>query len=283
MADLAELKPQQKVMWAMGDYPSIAERIATAGTTAVEAAQVSDGDVVLDVACGSGIPALEVARVVGSAGSVTATDPSPIMITAVEENARQQGLTNLVAVQTSATALPFPPASFDAATCQLGVMFFPDVQAGLQRIREALRPGGRAAFVAWGPAEENAFFGSFWSVASPYLPEAPPAENASPAAEELRFGEPGPTRFAQPGSLSAALDAAGFEDIREEARRVVFSWPESPERLRDLWYDLTHLDQQVSTDRKPALDAAVLASLARFTEGEDLKLPATIVIASGRA
>jgi ubiquinone/menaquinone biosynthesis C-methylase UbiE len=249
----------------------------------IEEAAVTQGLTVLDVACGSGIPSLEVARVVGSSGSVTATDPSPIMIAALEENAQQRGLTNLVAVQTSATELPFPPASFDAATCQLGVMFFPDVLAGLQRIREVLRPGGRAAFVAWGPAEENAFFGSFWSAAGPYLPESPPAENASTPAAETPFGEPGPARFAQSGSLTAALEAAGFVDIREEVRSVVFSWLDSSERLRDLWYDLTRLDQQVSADRKPALDADVLASLARFDEGDGLKMPATIVIASGRA
>src|SRR5215212_11043904 len=168
----------------------------------IAAAAIAPGFTVLDVACGSGIPSLEVARVVGPAGSVTATDPSPIMIAAVAENAQQRGLTNLVAVQASVTDLPFPPASFDAATCQLGVMFFPDVQAGLVRIREVLRPGGRAALVAWGLAEENAFFGSFWSAASPYLPESPPAENTSPPAEETPFGEPGPTRFAQPGSLT---------------------------------------------------------------------------------
>ena len=247
----------------------------------IAAAAIAPGFTVLDVACGSGIPALEVARVVGPSGSVTATDPSPIMIAAVAENARQQGLTNLIAVQASVTDLPFPPASFDAATCQLGVMFFPDVQAGLARIREVLRPGGRAAFVAWGPAEENAFFGSFWSAAGPYLPESPPAENAGPPAEETPFGEPGPTRFAQPGSLTAALEAAGFDDIREEARRVGCSWPEGPERLRDLWYDLTRLDQQVPADRKPALDADVLASLARFAAGDGLTMPATIVVASG--
>jgi ubiquinone/menaquinone biosynthesis C-methylase UbiE len=249
----------------------------------IAAAAIAPGFTVLDVACGSGIPALEVARVVGSSGSVNATDPSPIMIAAVTENAQQRGLTNLTAVRASVTDLPFPPASFDAVTCQLGVMFFPAVVPGLQRIREVLRPGGRAAFVAWGPAEENAFFGAFWSAAGPYLPESPPAENTSSPAAETPYGEPGPTRFAQPGALSAALAAAGFTDIREEARRVVFSWPESPERLRDLWYDLTRLDQQVQADRKPALDADVLASLARFAEGEDLKLPATVVIASGRA
>jgi ubiquinone/menaquinone biosynthesis C-methylase UbiE len=246
-------------------------------------AAIAPGFAVLDVACGSGIPALEVARVVGSSGSVTATDPSPIMIAAMEENARQQGLTNLTAVRTSVTGLPFPPASFDAVTCQLGVMFFPDVLGGLQRIRAVLRPGRRAAFVAWGPGEENEFFGAFWSAAGPYLPESPPAENAGPPAAETLFGEPGPTRFAQPGSLSAALAAAGFTDIREEARRAVCSWAESPERLRELWYDLTGLDQQIAPDRKSALDADVLASLARFAQGDGLMMPATVVVASGRA
>jgi len=249
----------------------------------IAAAAIAPGFTVLDVACGSGIPALEVARVVGSSGSVTATDPSPIMIAAVEENARQRGLTNLTALRSSVTDLPFPSASFAAVTCQLGVMFFPAVLPGLQRIREVLRPGGRAAFVAWGPAEENAFFGSFWSAAGPYLPEPHPTENAPSPAAETPFGEPGPTRFAHPGSLSAALAAAGFTDIREEARRVVFSWPESPERLRDLWYELTGLDQQVAPDRKPSLDADVLASLTRFAGRDGLTMPATIVVASGQA
>jgi SAM-dependent methyltransferase len=246
-------------------------------------AAVGSGFTVLDVGCGSGIPSLELARVVGPSGSVTATDPSPILIAAVEENARRSGLTNLIAVRASASELPFPPASFDAATCHMGVMFFPDVRAGLARMREALRQGRRAAFVAWGPQEENAFFGSFWSAAGPYLPAPPPTEDASPPGAETPFGEPGPTRFARPGSLSAALAAAGFDDIREEARRVVLTWPDGPERLREMWYDLTGLDRQVTADRKPSLDADVLASCTRFAEGDGLKMPATIVVASGRA
>ena len=170
-------------------------------------AAVAPGFTVLDVACGSGIPSLEIARVVGSSGSVTATDPSPIMIAALEENAQQRGLTNLVAVQASATELPFPPASFDAATCQLGVMFFPDVRAALQRIRAVLRPGGRAAFVAWGPAEENAFFGSFWSAAGPYLPESATCRerqhtSRGDAVRRPRSHAVRPTRLAQRGAGS---------------------------------------------------------------------------------
>jgi hypothetical protein len=39
----------------------------------------------------------------------------------------------------------------------------------------------------------------------------------------------------------------------------------------------------VPADRKSALDADVLASLARFAEGDGLTMPATVVVASGRA
>src|SRR6476619_6362775 len=59
-------------------------------TTAIIAeAAVASGFKVLDVASGSGIPSLEMARVVGPTGSITATDPSPILIAALQENARQ--------------------------------------------------------------------------------------------------------------------------------------------------------------------------------------------------
>ena len=60
-------------------------------------------------------------------------------------------------------------------------------------------------------------------------------------------------------------------------------WPESPERLREMWYDLTGLDQQVAADRKADLDADVLAAYARFGAEDGLTMPATIVVASGRA
>src|SRR5215213_4922542 len=108
----------------------------------IGAAHVQPGDEVLDIGCGSGIPSLAVAEAVGPMGHVIATDPSPIFVAAVKKNAADLGLTNLTAIETSAAALPFAPASFDAATCHFAVMFFPDVTAGLSRIREVLRPGG---------------------------------------------------------------------------------------------------------------------------------------------
>lgn len=247
----------------------------------IEAAGVEPGFAVLDIGCGSGIPSLELARVVGPAGSVMATDPSPVSVAAVEENARALGLTNLTAVQAPAASLPFPPASFDAATCHFGVMFFPDVLAGLGRIRTVLRPGRRAAFVAWGPEAENTLFGSFFSAAGPYLPEpdGPPAEPAG----ETSFGEPGPMRFARPGTLGRALTAAGFADVREESRSFRLAWPGSVESLKAFWFDMTRLPERLPADRLADLDRDVGAALGRFAGGDAIAFTATIVVASGRA
>src|SRR5215204_3246385 len=59
----------------------------------IAAAAIAPGFTVLDVACGSPLPALDVSRCVGTSGSVTVTGPSPIMIASFLGSARQQGLT----------------------------------------------------------------------------------------------------------------------------------------------------------------------------------------------
>jgi SAM-dependent methyltransferase len=244
----------------------------------IEAAAVKPGDHVIDIGCGSGIPALALAAAVGPTGQVTATDPSPVFVAAVKTNAAALGLTNLTAVEASAAGLPFAAGRFDAATCHFAVMFFPDVTAGLTRIRAVLRPGGRAGFVAWGPVTANTMFGSFWSAAGPYLPPDPPPDpTVSPA------DVPQPMRFAEPGSLSRALTAAGFMDVRESSRVVDLIWPGPAETHLAFWLDLTNIQEKVPRERQTAFHTDLLAALRRYeTEGE-LRYSAQIVIASGHA
>ncbi|HET7093824.1 MAG TPA: class I SAM-dependent methyltransferase, partial [Thermomicrobiales bacterium] len=214
-------------------HPYLVRQQAESAAAVIAAADVAPGFTVLDVGCGSGIPTLALAEAVGPVGRVVAVDPSPIFIAAVKKNARELGLTNVEVVQASAVGLPFPPASFDAATCHMGAMFFPDLRAGLTRIRQALRPGKRAAFAAWGPDADNTLFKAFWTAAGPYLP--PEAAQAAPPGPDT----PAPMRFATAGTLSAALRDAGFADVRETTRRFDLVWPGSPATLRDFWLALT--------------------------------------------
>lgn len=261
-------------------HPQLAALQRATSDHGIAAAGARPGDAVLDVGCGSGIPALAVAEVVAPGGRVMATDPSEVFVAAVAENAWAARLANVEVVRASATGLPFAPGSFDAATCAMGVMFSPDVRAGLARIREGLRPGGRAAFVAWGPDADNAFMTTFRGAARSHLPPDPPPAGARPVPAP---DTPRPTRVAEPGSLSAALVVASFADVREEAPLVDLVWPGPPESLARIWLELTRVEGRVEPDRREAVRADVAAAYERFTEGGTLRMPVRVVVASGAA
>src|SRR5690242_20603884 len=87
----------------------------------LHAARVAPGQRVLDVATGTGIAAEAALGIVGSAGSVLATDISPEMV----EKARERLVPwpNAVVAVEDGQALSFPDESFDAVVCSLGLMF----------------------------------------------------------------------------------------------------------------------------------------------------------------
>jgi SAM-dependent methyltransferase len=115
-----------------------------------EAARIGPGDVVLDVACGTGVLTREAARRAGPTGSVTGFDLSPAMLAVAARLSP-----TLQWKQGSADQLPFPDRSFDAVVSQFGLMFFPDQIAGLREMMRVLKPGGRLAVAVWGSLEDT--------------------------------------------------------------------------------------------------------------------------------
>ena len=109
----------------------------------LRAANVAPGMRVLDVATGTGLAAEAALATVGATGYVTAADLSPAMI----ETARGRlgNASNASLAVEDGQALSFSDESFDAVTCSLGLMFFPDASRGVAEFRRVLRPGGRAA------------------------------------------------------------------------------------------------------------------------------------------
>ncbi len=88
-------------------HSKIAVASAEAKEALVRAAQVEPGMQVLDIASGTGEPALTLAEMVGPEGHVTATDLGPGMIALAKENAEKAGLTNMTFLQADAHELPF--------------------------------------------------------------------------------------------------------------------------------------------------------------------------------
>jgi ubiquinone/menaquinone biosynthesis C-methylase UbiE len=82
------------------------------------------------------------------------------MLAVVEDHARRRGLVNMTFQQADAEALPFPSHRFDVVTCRFGIMFCPNAGQAFREIARVLKPGGRAAFIVWGPFDQNPYFTS---------------------------------------------------------------------------------------------------------------------------
>jgi demethylmenaquinone methyltransferase/2-methoxy-6-polyprenyl-1,4-benzoquinol methylase len=98
-------------------------------------AVVQPGDNVLDAACGTGDLAIAALR---AGGKVTGLDVSEPML---ERARRKNGAIEWV--RGDLLELPFPDASFDAATIGFGIRNVEDHERGLAELARVLRPGGR--------------------------------------------------------------------------------------------------------------------------------------------
>ena len=249
------------------------------------AAGVGPGTRLLDVGTGTGIPALLAAELVGPGGEVVATDPSAGLLAAAEANARAAGAANVSFRRAAAEALPFPDGGFDAAVSQFGLMFVADLPRALGEVRRVLRPGGRAAFLAWGPYERNPFTAAFQDVARRYRAETSPSgwSGAAAPAQEAALDPRHPFRFAEPGSLAAALRAAGFADVREETRAVGLRLPDA-EPICRFWLDANRaLEAALPEERRRAFREEVRAAYRPFASGDGVEVPAVVVVGSGAA
>ena len=116
----------------------------------LDAAQVTSGDRVLDVASGPGWVAAEAA---GRGADVTGLDISASMV----EGARRRHPTITFEVG-SAEEMPFEDGSFDAVVSAFGMPHFADHAAVSAQARRVLRPSGRLAVASWNPPATNPFF-----------------------------------------------------------------------------------------------------------------------------
>jgi SAM-dependent methyltransferase len=241
----------------------------------LEAAHLSPGMRVLDLACGVGDPALSIAQQVAPSGRVTATDLGPGMMSLAEELARKKGLTNIEFRQANAESLPFADACYDVISCRFGIMFFPDLPKALHECLRVLKPGGRAAFVAWGKLAQP-FFTTTAGILLKHLPAPPPPPD--PDAPSLFM-------FGERGRLRRSLETAGFSNVHEEDRIIAGRWSTSVE---EYWEQFTEvaapfrpLLEQLTPEKKAEAKAESLAALNKFWSSKELNIPLEIVIGTG--
>jgi ubiquinone/menaquinone biosynthesis C-methylase UbiE len=175
-----------------GHGPTMAEEHDLAGTLL----ELRRGQVVLDVACGTGAFTRGFAGAVGPDGTVIGLDRSRTMLA---QAARQTSRGGSVAfLRADAERPPLRPGSVDAICCFAALHLFDDAEAALSSFAALLKPGGRVAVLT--------------SARRSWLP--------------LRLFDSGigalsGMRMFERGEVAALLRERGFTDVAERADGVV--------------------------------------------------------------
>jgi demethylmenaquinone methyltransferase / 2-methoxy-6-polyprenyl-1,4-benzoquinol methylase len=191
-----------------------------------ERAVVGAGDSALDVCCGTGELAFELARRIGPSGRVVGCDFSERMLELAREkedrlrlghardlagNGAGGGLAPVEFEWADALELPYGDASFDAVTVGFGVRNLADIEGGVREMARVLRPGGRLAVLEITQPQRpplSTFFSLWFDRVVPLLGTFAGDRDAySYLPDSVRT-------FPGPGELAAIMDRAGLERIR---------------------------------------------------------------------
>lgn len=125
----------------MNDFMSMGlHRVWKAYTVAV--ANLKEGDVVLDIAGGTGDLSRAFARKVGPTGTVVHTDINEAMLRTGRDRLLDEGL-SLPTTICDAEKLPFKPGTFDLVSVAFGLRNMTHKDQALAEMCRVLKPGGR--------------------------------------------------------------------------------------------------------------------------------------------
>jgi SAM-dependent methyltransferase len=246
----------------------------------IRSAGITSGQTVLDVATGTGQPALTIAKIVGQNGKVIGVDLSPEMIEVAKEEAAYQGLTNTVDFQVikDESLSIFSDNTFDSVVCRNGLMFMPDPVKALKAFLRVLKPGGKASVTVWGSPDKSPVMGVVMKTISKQVPDMkPPPSPGTPG---------GPFSISSVDMLRDYFLKAGFSTFNAEIIEVTVAQTDTAEQL---WQGMTEVTgflvlllSKLPDEKKLAIKNDVIDSLSKiFPSGGPVKFTGELILGTG--
>jgi enediyne biosynthesis protein CalE5 len=253
--DSRRLKSEQKRDWDAAAagwkkwWPVLERGAQPVSDRLVELARVGPGSRVLDVATGSGEPAVTAARRVAPNGRIVAVDQSPGMLAIARERADALRITNVEFRESDGEALAIDERDFDAVLCRWGLMFMPDLDGALSGLHQRLFSGGRLAVSVWSTPDKVPMIsiGAEMVRKLANLPPSPPG-----ALDPLRLGDT--------SILTGALERCGFKDITIERMPVTFEF-DSAEDFTKMREEVASAFRALLARQSPELRSQIIAAV----------------------
>ncbi|MBB3139821.1 class I SAM-dependent methyltransferase [Halomonas organivorans] len=229
----------------------------------LEDLEVAPGSRILDVGCGWGDTAIQLARMTGPEGQVLGIDCVDAFLEDARRRAEKAGVTNVRFEAADVERYPFA-ADFDLCFSRFGMMFFEHPVPAMRNIFKALKPGGELMFIVWRDIEDNPWLGLPRQVVLDFLP---------PPGEEARTCGPGPFSMANPEVVRQQLESAGFVDIgfdRNDGPVEVGDSVENAMRFQLALGPAGEVFREAGEEaerQRPEIEAALRRALAPFEQG----------------
>jgi SAM-dependent methyltransferase len=230
----------------------------------VESVRPRPEDRVLDLACGTGVVARQVASRLGPATKVVGVDLNPKMLEVAWTAAGREGLA-IEFREGRAEALPFPDGSFDLVLCQFALMFMDDRARALREMQRVLDTGGRLSLSVWQGLERHPFYATLDDVIQRRL-------GMSALQSIFALGDE--------TELRALLGGAGFVRVEIEPVSITARFP-NPEGFLAGEIDLDtaaipsmqHLDDAERSAITSAIAEEMRAPLREVTRADHVEIP----------
>jgi len=244
---LATRNQWEKAAEGWSDHtPQIRAWLRSATDAMLDMAGIRTGARVLDVAAGAGDQTLDIAERVGVRGNVLATDLSAAILEFAKDSALRGGYGNVETQVSDGECLQLEEASFDAAVCRLGLMFFPDPLQGLRELHRALKPGGGLCTMVFSRPETNPCVSILMSTALKHA-GLPPRDPYQPG---------GLLSLGKPGLIDELFRSAGFKDVATTKMEAPFRLPSARDYLCFVRASASPIQQILSGLDAAARDAA---------------------------